>query len=257
MCWAREANMRAISVNGERPEVAECSRTSRIFSPAAVPPGSRVTVTERPRARRERASFSICVLLPLPSRPSKVISFPRAGTSEMIAGRDNRVMTAGASRLLARAGSESDPQTDILTCGPICFAVHDSTIRRGNGLKYWGEGKLLSCNLSVVIVSSFWGKWSDRRTLCGRVGSAAQDPARAIAYSGQARDAHALLSKMDSGRARADGSGRRFDRPEVYGEWKDAAMAARSGGRVYFSRGSSGGGERSRRESRLRITGVV
>jgi hypothetical protein len=25
-----------------------------------------------------------------------------------------------------------------LTCGPICIAVHDSTIRRGNGLKDWG-----------------------------------------------------------------------------------------------------------------------
>ena len=49
-----------------------------------------------------------------------------------------RLMTAGGSRLLARAGSESDPQTDILTCGSICIAVHDSTIRRGNGLKYWG-----------------------------------------------------------------------------------------------------------------------
>src|SRR5260370_13085209 len=138
-------------------------------------------------------------------------------------------MTAGGSRLAARAGSECDPQTDILTCGPIWIAVHDSTIRRGNGLKYWGQGKLLLCNLSVVIVSSFWGKWSDRRALCGRVGSAAQDPPRAIAYSGQARDAHALLSKMDSGRARADGSGHRFNSPEAYGARHDAAIPRRSG----------------------------
>jgi len=49
-----------------------------------------------------------------------------------------RLMTPGGSRLLARAGSEADPQTDILTCGPICIAAHDSTIRRGNGLKYRG-----------------------------------------------------------------------------------------------------------------------
>ncbi len=73
--------MSAISVSGESPAVAECSSTSRIFSPAVVPPGSRVMVTERPWARRERANFSTWVLLPLPSRPSKVMNFPRAGTS--------------------------------------------------------------------------------------------------------------------------------------------------------------------------------
>jgi len=78
--------MSAISVNGDSPEVAECSSTSRILSPALVPPGSRVTVTECPWWRSERANFSSCVLLPLPSRPSNVINFPRAATSEMIAG---------------------------------------------------------------------------------------------------------------------------------------------------------------------------
>ena len=78
--------MSAISVNEDSPDVDECSSTSRIFSPAAVPPGSRVTVTATPRERRERASFSSCVLLPLPSRPSKVMNFPRPGTSKMIAG---------------------------------------------------------------------------------------------------------------------------------------------------------------------------
>ena len=82
--------MRANSVNGESPEVAECNSTSRILSPAAVPPGSRVMVTGRPWARRERANFSTWVLLPLPSRPSKVINFPRAGTSKMIAGEQAR-----------------------------------------------------------------------------------------------------------------------------------------------------------------------
>ena len=73
--------MRANSVCGESPELAECNNTSRIFSPVVVPPGSRVTVTELPWARRDRANLSTCVLLPLPSRPSKVINFPRAGTS--------------------------------------------------------------------------------------------------------------------------------------------------------------------------------
>ena len=64
-----------------KPDVVECSSTSRIFSPVVVPPGSRVTVTAMPRARNDRASFAICVLLPLPSRPSNVMNFPRAATS--------------------------------------------------------------------------------------------------------------------------------------------------------------------------------
>jgi len=85
--------MSAISVRGDRPAVAECSNTSRIFSPALVPPGSRVIVTEWPCARKERANFSTCVLFPLPSRPSKVINFPRAGTPEMIAGWDYALKT--------------------------------------------------------------------------------------------------------------------------------------------------------------------
>jgi len=69
-------------VNGESPAVAECSSTSRIFSPVPVPPGSRVTVRDK-RARAGTRQLLSCVLLPLPSRPSKVDKFPRAATSEM------------------------------------------------------------------------------------------------------------------------------------------------------------------------------
>src|SRR5208282_697756 len=133
----------------------------------------------------------------------------------------------------------------------------ESKIRRGNGLTLWGEELFLSRHCSVVIVFSFWGEWSDSRALGGRVGSAAQDFPHAIAHSGQDGDTHTLLSKMDSRRARADRSDHGFDRPEVYGERKDAEMAARSARRFYFSRGSSRGRERSHRESRLRFTRVV
>src|SRR5258708_25191832 len=136
-------------------------------------------------------------------------------------------------------------------------AVCDSTIRRGNGLTLWSEELLLARNFSVVVVFSLWSKCSNYRDLCGRVGSAAQNPPCAIAHPRYARDAHALLSKMDSGRARADGSDHGFDRPEVHGQRKDAAMAPRSAGWFYFSRGSSARRDRSCRESRLRFTRVV
>src|SRR5271157_2931851 len=94
----------------------------------------------------------------------------------------------------------------------------DSSIRRGNGnrLTLWGKQVFLFRNRSVVIVFSSWGKWSDSRALCGRVGSAAQDLPRSIAHSGEARHAHALLSEVDSRRTRADGSDHGFDGPEVY-----------------------------------------
>src|SRR5580658_6904471 len=87
MCCAREANINAISANGESPSVAESSKTRRIFSPVAVPPGSRVSTTLCPAARKAAASLRICVLLPVPSSPSKVINFPRRDIVEMIAAR--------------------------------------------------------------------------------------------------------------------------------------------------------------------------
>src|SRR5580692_1946923 len=85
MCCAREANINAISAIGDRPCVAESSNTRRIFSPVAVPPGSRVSTTLCPAPRSFAASFRICVLLPVPSRPSKVMNFPRRDIVAMIA----------------------------------------------------------------------------------------------------------------------------------------------------------------------------
>src|SRR5208283_2902879 len=101
----------------------ECSRTSRILSPAGVPPGSRVMVTARPWARRDRASFSTWVLLPLPSRPSKVINFPRAGTSEMIAGDRSWREQSGSGLPAARRWPSDRLQADILIYGSICAVV--------------------------------------------------------------------------------------------------------------------------------------
>src|ERR1039457_2382346 len=120
-------------------------------------------------------------------------------------------------------GGEPDCQADIFN---LRFYLHrwgESKIRRGNGLTLWGEELFLSRHCSVVVVFSFWGKWSDGRALG----------------------------------ARADRSDHGFDGPEVYGERKDAAMEARSARRFYFSRGSSRGRERSHRESRLRFTRAV
>src|SRR5271165_7140771 len=77
MCCAREANIKAISAIGESPSVAESSKTRRIFSPVGVPPGSRVSTTLCPASRKADASLRICVLLPVPSSPSKVMNFPR------------------------------------------------------------------------------------------------------------------------------------------------------------------------------------
>src|SRR4051812_32026184 len=77
ICCAREANSNAISARAAKPSVRESSTTARIFSPIGVPPGSRVTMTSRPLARSDWASFSSCVVLPQPSRPSKVMNRPR------------------------------------------------------------------------------------------------------------------------------------------------------------------------------------
>src|SRR5208282_2522220 len=155
-------------------------------------------------------------------------------------------------------GGEPARQADIFN---LRFYLHrcwgESKIRRGNGLTLWGEELFLSRHCSVGIVFSFWREWSDSRALGGRDGCAAQDLPHAIAHSGQAGNAHALLSQMDSRRARADRSDHGFDRPEIYRDRKDAEMEARSARRFYFSRGSSRGRERSRREPRLRFTRII
>ena len=82
MCCAREANINAISAREDSAAVFESSRMCLIFSPVGVPPGSRVTVTAMPRDFSARASFSICVLFPLPSSPSNVMNFPRLDATE-------------------------------------------------------------------------------------------------------------------------------------------------------------------------------
>src|SRR6202522_2277841 len=50
----------------------------RICWPMGVPPGSTLSSTARPAARRGWASKRACVLLPLPSGPSKVMKRPRS-----------------------------------------------------------------------------------------------------------------------------------------------------------------------------------
>ena len=135
MCWAREANIRASSASGESPAVAVSSSRLRIFSPVAVPPGSRVTVTEKPSARSTFASFSSCVLLPQPSRPSKVMKRPRwvgEDTRQIIAFRNylvtlrqfqNVVLMAAegaTSGLVDFASVSTRPHARILRIPQVC-----------------------------------------------------------------------------------------------------------------------------------------
>src|SRR6266550_4557114 len=82
--WARSANMRAISAAGAiGPRAAsdfESSRTLRIRSPRAVPPGLRRVTTVWPSASRVAARRRSWVVFPEPSRPSKVMKYPRGIT---------------------------------------------------------------------------------------------------------------------------------------------------------------------------------
>src|SRR5258708_22818051 len=81
MDWGRSANMRAISAAGAmgRTEASdfESSRTLRMRSPRAVPPGLRRVTTVWPSASRVAARRRSWVVFPEPSRPSKVMKYPR------------------------------------------------------------------------------------------------------------------------------------------------------------------------------------
>src|SRR5438874_8003875 len=84
ICCTRDANISVSSAMGARPEVRVSNNNCLIFSPVAVPPGSRVTTTGKPLARKAAANFSVCVLLPQPSRPSKVMNLPRRELTQEI-----------------------------------------------------------------------------------------------------------------------------------------------------------------------------
>ncbi len=77
MAWARSANMSAISVMGASGVEPESSNRARMRSPVAVPPGWRVMTGSRPRFCIHAAKRLICVVLPEPSRPSRVMNNPR------------------------------------------------------------------------------------------------------------------------------------------------------------------------------------
>src|SRR5579884_1621339 len=55
-----------------------CSATSRIASPAGVPPGSRATTSSCPCARNARSTAAMTVDFPLPSMPSNVMNTTQA-----------------------------------------------------------------------------------------------------------------------------------------------------------------------------------
>jgi hypothetical protein len=77
MAWARSANMSAISVAGAMGPTAASERESRMMlrirSPRAVPPGWRRVTTLWPSASSVVARRLSWVVLPEPSRPSKVM----------------------------------------------------------------------------------------------------------------------------------------------------------------------------------------
>jgi len=86
---ARAAAKRAASAQALIPRPS--SRSRRTSSPNGVPPGSRVATTSRPSARSVSASRSACVVLPDPSRPSKVTN-----TARRTIRRVRAVVTGGA-----------------------------------------------------------------------------------------------------------------------------------------------------------------
>src|SRR4029450_12350760 len=69
---ARAAAKRAASAQGAGPSPPRIR--SRIFSPKAVPPGSRVVRTSRPSSRKSSETRRTCVDLPDPSTPSNVMN---------------------------------------------------------------------------------------------------------------------------------------------------------------------------------------
>src|ERR1017187_6935990 len=72
---ARRAFMRNSSASAVIAWLAGlCFSVWRISSPMGVPPGSRRVRTVWPMDRRRSASSEICVVLPLPSVPSKVMN---------------------------------------------------------------------------------------------------------------------------------------------------------------------------------------
>src|SRR6476661_6032523 len=86
---ARAAAKRAASAHGL---ISIPSRSSRrTSSPSGVPPGSRVATTSRPTARSDPTRSSACVVLPDPSRPSKVTN-----TAGRTIRRVRAVVTGGA-----------------------------------------------------------------------------------------------------------------------------------------------------------------
>src|ERR1700730_14463410 len=91
--WPRSANMRAISAAGAMgPRAAsdlESSRMLRMRSPRAVPPGLRMVMTWWPSAARVVARRRSCVVFPEPSRPSKVMKYPR-GIATSLPRRDRK-----------------------------------------------------------------------------------------------------------------------------------------------------------------------
>jgi len=57
--------------------MGSCNTSSRSFSDRGVPPGSRLSTTALPDWRNSVATRSMCVDLPAPSMPSKLMNKPR------------------------------------------------------------------------------------------------------------------------------------------------------------------------------------
>src|SRR5580700_7239176 len=74
---ARAANISSSSDVAVSSLLAGSRRMRRICWPIGVPPGSTDSSTGRPSLRKRCASIRACVLLPLPSGPSKVMKRPR------------------------------------------------------------------------------------------------------------------------------------------------------------------------------------
>src|SRR5260370_39182441 len=118
MDWARSASMRDISAAGAMgPRAAsdfESSRTLRMRSPRAVPPGFRRVTTVWPSASRVAARRRSWVVFPEPSSPSKVMKYPRGiGTS----------LPRRSGWHLKRVGKGSVRRVVMLTIGFIAIVL--------------------------------------------------------------------------------------------------------------------------------------
>src|SRR5262249_48251637 len=156
-------------------------------SPRASPPGSRVTQTDSPSASRRARRSVICVVLPAPSTPSKVMKSPGARSAIRVPRK-------------ARPGSPPEvgtgPDVSVPACRAIRFRLY---CRRRSGRLSSGErrprpkGARRERKPGRDVVDC---KRPEReRTARGRAGEPVFMTVRAYLYDAEGRDREAPLDE--------------------------------------------------------------